>query len=199
MARQCDSMGNIGVPTFGSAATLLTPKQKPLLDLWQARRAERRLPARRMLDVVDLRPWLSDLHLLEVVAGGKDFRYRVYATNVSEFLGREMTGKMMSETPEVTLAAIGRSCYREVCEAAIPYLMRRPTMIYGSRVSHPAIREYLTLPLGDDGITVDRLLVLIGPPSRERKTADFVEFIPLDGETAPYQRTIEDLVLRAQT
>ncbi len=175
---------------------LLKAHQAALLELWQLRRAGRRLPARADFDVIELRPWLGDLHLLDVENGGADFRYRIFATNISQYLGREMTGKLMSQTPEPRLRALGLSSYREVIRAGVPYLIRRPTLVHGP-LSYQTIRDYLVLPLGADDTVIDRLLVLNDPRARARASSDFVEFLPLDGETAPYTMSIDALVAGA--
>jgi hypothetical protein len=163
----------------------LKADQRALLDLRRARRNLRRMPARRDFDVLELRPWLGDLHMFEVVDGGKDFRYRIYATNIAIDAGREMTGKLMSETPEPHLRAIGLACYDEVRRAAVPYLIQRPTVIK-TALGYDTIRDYLVLPLSDDGTVVDRLLVLNDSRARERATSSAIVFFPLEGDVGRY-------------
>ena len=53
------------------------------------------MPRRSDFDVLDLRCWLGDLHLVEIFED--DARYIVYGSNVARQHGREWTGRRFSE------------------------------------------------------------------------------------------------------
>ncbi len=173
--------------------TQLSQRQLGLFDLWQARKGARRFPARRDFDVLELKAWLGDLHLLEVERGGADFRYRVFSTNFAIRLGYDLTGKLISETLEPNLRAVGLACYGEVCRSGRPYLIRRPTVIAGA-LPYQTMRHYLALPLGESDAAVDRILALHDQLLQERMTSNVVEFIPLDGGPA-HSRPIEEFLV----
>ncbi len=175
---------------------LLTERQARLLQLWRTHRGSRRFPAYGDFEELELQAWLGDLHLLEVEDGGRDFRYRIYSTGFAQHLGRRMTGKLMSETPEPGLRAIGLACYGEVCRRRAPFLVRRPTVIPGP-LPHQTVRDYLVLPLGRADDRVEQLLVLHDRIEKEQIISASIEFIPLEGGAA-FTRRIAAILRKAQ-
>ncbi|MBL8836919.1 MAG: PAS domain-containing protein [Alphaproteobacteria bacterium] len=126
---------------------------KSLLDLWEAKRAGRALPARADFAMDDLLPWLGHLMLLDVLEGGDDFRFVLYGTALVEIFGFDLTGKRVSEAiPQIGPSPLEE--YRRVCATRAPdYVARRS----------PADREYVSitkiaLPLSSDGRTIDKIL-----------------------------------------
>ena len=76
---------------------------------------------------------------------------------------------------------------------AVPYLIQRPTVIK-TALGYDTIRDYLVLPLSDDGTVVDRLLVLNDSRARERATSSAIVFFPLEGDVGRYERSIAAMV-----
>lgn len=177
----------------------LDQTQQALLDLWTMRRGDRAMPQRRDFETLDFVPWMGDLNMLEVVDGGADFIYRVFATNVALRQGHEMTGSLMSSHSNLVAKAIGFSCYRETCRTGLPYIFRRPVVLnVDIDREQTVIRENLVLPLGGSD-RVDRILVLHNPkafPPRVDQIARAipVQYIPLDGQTPAFTRPIADLI-----
>lgn len=112
------------------------------------------MPGRADFDVLELRPWLGNLHLIEVVDGGRDFHHRVYGTDLAIAFDMDLTGKGMSALPDGVREAVRRG-YAQVCLSGEPLVVD----------TDPAVRsavervEKLILPLSSDGTVVDRLLV----------------------------------------
>jgi len=179
---------------------LLDGTQQALLDLWRSRRGGRAMPQRRDFETLDFVPWMGDLNMLEVVADGADFIYRVFATNVVLQQGFELTGNLMSTHPNPIAKAIGFGCYREVCRTGLPYLFRRPVVLnVDIDREQTIIRENTVLPLGDPAGRVDRILVLQSPKSHspgidQAARSIPVQFIPLDGQTPAFTRPISDMI-----
>jgi hypothetical protein len=143
-----------------------------LLDFWHRKRAGRPMPARADIDVLELRPWLGYVHLVEVVEGGADFLHRIYGTEVAMAFGVDLTGKRLGAVPAPARAAVGRS-YTAACRSRAPLFLAEDPLLSSSleRV------ESLILPLSSDGLVVDRLLIGVaragrarelGPPERRR-------------------------------
>ena len=111
------------------------------------------MPSRAMFDPFALRPWLGRLILLDVIDGGEDFRYRLHGTWLVELFGRDLTGKRLSELryPVARLWYEYQTCVRD----------RRPLSIVSKTLSEKNhhIIDKVILPLADDGVIVDRLLV----------------------------------------
>ena len=126
---------------------------KALLDLWEAKRAGRPLPARADFTMDDLLPWLGHLMLLDVLDGGDDFRFVLYGTALVEIFGFDLTGQRVSEAAQ-HIGPKSLEEYRRVYATRAPdYVARRS----------PANKEYVTitkiaLPLSSDGQTIDKIL-----------------------------------------
>jgi hypothetical protein len=151
------------------------------------------MPARRDFDALELTRWMGELHLVEVIDGGRDFLYRIFATNIAGLLPFDMTGRRMSEFADLRMRAAVISCYREIVRMAAPYLIRRPAILeFGA--GYMTVHEYLALPLGDDGQTVDRMFVLNNSKARRAANSDAVMFLPLEGDGSPHARSLAELI-----
>lgn len=133
---------------------------------WEAKRKDGLLPARKEIDVLDLRPLIGWMHLVEV--GGREpanYAYRLlgsavrlnHAPNVNSFrLGDYRPGPYRDSLYEdySSVAFTGAPSYQQVVAmlAYVQYSYSR-----------------LILPMADDGRQVDTLLVCIN----KRKFDDF--------------------------
>ncbi len=66
-------------------------------NLWLRKCDDDALPARSDFPTEDLRPWMGNLILMDVLEGGVDFRYRLVGTDIVAVVGRDLTGKLVSE------------------------------------------------------------------------------------------------------
>lgn len=131
----------------------------PILDFlagyWNGL-ANGNLPHRSQIDPFAMRPALGYVILLDVVDGGRDFRYRLYGSLLASISGFDMSGKLLSNFAAswyVTEFAIAVD--RAVC--------RRRQAVYTRRQPVGAERvtawHRICLPLVDDEGAVARLLV----------------------------------------
>lgn len=81
------------------------PQLRFLADYWDACSQGGALPLSSRIDPLDLVPVLGFVMLLEPVADGADFRYRVYGTRIVEYSRVEMTGKCVWDIPAPLVAA----------------------------------------------------------------------------------------------
>lgn len=86
-----------------AAADLPCDPLRFLLAHCRAMPATRGLPRYEDVDIAQMRPAIGYLTLLELVDGGRDFRYRVFGTRLSERLPFDLTGKCVSENPSPAL------------------------------------------------------------------------------------------------
>ncbi len=132
------------------------PEQHELFNLWSRKRGERRMPERADLDATELRPWLGNLHLLEVVDGGCDFKYLVYGTQIARYYNVEMTGKLVSTWPAIMRNAAFET-YTRVIRDRCPYLVSQnewaPDRLFAN--------HRIVLPLSRDGHAVDHILAYV--------------------------------------
>lgn len=73
------------------------PLIKELVAYWEKKRGMRLAPCRADVDPMDLRMHLPNTFIVDVLDGGADFRYRLIGTAVVAGLGRDSTGKRLSE------------------------------------------------------------------------------------------------------
>ncbi len=136
-------------------------RYKQLLALWQSKRAGRRYPARSDFDVLELRPWLGDLELVEVERtddGGYRYRYRLVGTRITDIDGIDATGRHADEIFIDNYSNVVDE-YDEVLETGEPCL-RDYSPSLSRRGLHRTYHK-LVLPLASDGETIDMLLVLL--------------------------------------
>ncbi len=131
-----------------------------VLAHWSSLAGGSRLPHHRQINPLDLRPALGYVLLLDVVAGGQDFRYRLFGSTVVNVSGFDMTGKLLSENPVSTYVtefslAVGRATTRR---REPVYTLRRPV---GAKTT--SAWERLVLPLADEDGSVARLMVVSTP------------------------------------
>ena len=124
-----------------------------LFTLWQARAADG-LPAWRDFDILEMRPWLGRLTLVELFADDKDILWRVFGTKVSEMLQRDMTGIRYSERSDIVPANVYKT-YWQVAGTGKPLLH----VVTQREVDDPLVGMVrLMLPLSDGGDGVDMVM-----------------------------------------
>lgn len=139
------------------------PPLSRLLNLWQARAGDRRMPTRRELDALALRDWIGSVHLVEVVGEGR-YRYRIFGTNISQLFGRDLQNRDVGELPEPERSE-AMSDYGSVLSSREPLFVERQRSVTDRRDVEPRLRLVgkLCLPLSDDGTNVSQILAAIYP------------------------------------
>lgn len=129
------------------------PLPQALLGEWEARRDADRLPARADFDMESLRPYLGWISLQRVNADRKDMTLSLVGSRIVESVGRDSTGRLMSEIMPSQMVKIAMRVV--VCP--------RPLRLSGSAAwlnKNFMRHEALILPLANDGVVVDQLMVL---------------------------------------
>lgn len=122
------------------------------------------LPLATRIDPIEMRPALGYVMLLEVVDGGRDFRYRVFGTEIAEVSGFDMTGRLLSEhraSPYIVEFAL--AAYRAAVVRRGPLF----TEHWPSGTRHTASWQRLVLPLTNLSGEVVRFLAATVPLSRD--------------------------------
>lgn len=144
----------VDVEDFLAAGQQMAPTLAAIYRLWRAKAGDRPAPSRADFDIVDLRPWLGFLVLIDVIDGGVDFFYRVYGTGITAFYGNDLTAKRLSDV-EPAIQALVFAEYRRAVQTMRPlYVVRRPRI----RREEAWVARVI-LPLSRDGTTVDQILV----------------------------------------
>jgi hypothetical protein len=139
-----------------------------VLRYWQSLRSERGIPSRSDIDPLDIPYILGRLSLIEVVGVPPRFRWRLAGSWFRERFGKEATGMMVEDWPDVDQRELLLHTYRRVVADRAPYLRVREITVERERFRYEAI----ILPLSQDGQTVSMIMsaVASGPsmPARER-------------------------------
>ncbi len=135
------------------------PSLERLLDYWHRVRGARRLPARRDLDPLDFPYILGNVALIEVREAATRYRVRLYGTRLVAWLGHDLTGKTLDECPDPEFSRLVADAGDLAVAEGGPHWDR----FSWQRDDDMRSCEALLLPLADDGLNVDMLLLaLIG-------------------------------------
>lgn len=131
------------------------PALREILALWQCKCGDRAMPARSDFGPEELRAHMGWIVLVDVEPAPLRFRYRLIGTELTQWVGRDSTGRYLDELydPEVYDTAI--SAYRRVVAQKCP--LRVHGRMRHAEKGHIAF-ESLDLPLSDDGETVSMIM-----------------------------------------
>jgi hypothetical protein len=137
-------------PQTTPAVAPASPRLRAFQAYWRTLAPEGAVPAYSAFDVVQVpRELLPFLILLDVLDGGRDFRYRVVGTRVVDAIGRDFTGETVSEYRHRHEPPAVAEGYRQVCAHQAPDLYTGTLESVGKDF---IAYERLALPLaGDDG------------------------------------------------
>jgi hypothetical protein len=122
---------------------------------WDGKRAGRRMPSRRDIDPIEMKPWLSHLQLIDVHHNPRRLIYRLVGEMDVNFRGYNPTGRSVEE------CGIGQSLVETLKNYDIVITERRPVYDWADYVSKSGYlrsQEGLLLPLSDDDETVNMVL-----------------------------------------
>jgi hypothetical protein len=126
-------------------------KLAALRRLWEQKRGERAMPCRADLSVVDLRPWLGNLALIDLDSTGDTFR--LCGTNLFPRFGGDVTGLRVADLR----GDDGRS-FRDgmarVRAGQVPSAESHMQIIHGEEVTF----NELALPLSTGGVELKVVL-----------------------------------------
>lgn len=132
-----------------------------LFALWMELKGGADMPSKADFKPERMRAYLPNIYIVDIIDGGADYRLRLIGTALTQMVGRDMTGCLLSEVPETRWRAqIYTHVIRE--RAPVAYLSR-----LGRPGGHEVTTENIVLPAtGLDG-TFSELIcasVLVGSP-----------------------------------
>ena len=139
------------------------------LEYWRGLCGERKFPARSDVTPRGLGGLLRYTTLLRVIDGGKDYDYRIVGDAYVMAHGVSFQGKRWSQTDKLSPGyhAMIKSIYDRVARKAVPIAMRGWIERSGATAEY-IYSEYIFLPLGTDGMTVDHILAFAVYVPRDR-------------------------------
>ena len=135
---------------------------------WQAKRGSRPMPRRADLDPTEIPPLLlPGITLVDVVPDTRRYVYRLVGTKEAEVRGYDPTGRSVGEAFFGENAEDATECYDRVVATGAPVL--DPVPFLERRRGYRGA-ESLFLPLSNDGVAVNMILVFFDPDSVVRFT-----------------------------
>lgn len=133
------------------------PSFRFLIDYWQGKHRDGKLPGRSAIDPHELKPVLPQLLLIDVEREPLDFRYRLAGTSTYDIFGFDLTGKRVRDIPPPNWGETVWRSLAAMVESGKPQYVRLDfTTAEGNVRSYRVLR----LPLAEDGVTVDCVLVM---------------------------------------
>lgn len=133
------------------------PKLAALYDLWLARRKSRRWPARADFDVIEFKPWMGWLALLDVIEGGGDLRFRVFPSLHAQRIHMDLTNQTVRDNPRIR--DMTKRSYFDCIATGRPIYGRLAEDISAARFRYAWNR--IILPLGATDAAVDMIMVCV--------------------------------------
>jgi hypothetical protein len=141
-------------------ADLESPVVRRGLEAWERARGERRMPSRADMTLRALAGVLTHVAMVRVVGKGEEFEFRIVGDQIRVQQGVPLQGKRMADVEQMLPAygSVLKRIYRNAYEAAQPLAFRG----WYTRLAdnHPFFHEVVIMPLGNDGETVDHLIVV---------------------------------------
>ncbi|MET1029208.1 MAG: PAS domain-containing protein [Dongiaceae bacterium] len=138
--------------TFLARALLRT---RGIYEYWDMKRGAGRMPARRDIDPVEMRPWLAAIQLIDVFHNPRRLIYRLVGQVDVDFRGYNPTGKSVEQ------CAIGNTLQESLRNYDIVITERTFVYDFADYLSPSGFlrgQECILLPLSDDGETVNMVM-----------------------------------------
>jgi hypothetical protein len=140
---------------------------------WLDKCGDRRMPARADIDPIDIPRLLPGICLVDVVPDERRYVYRLAGTSEVEVRGYDPTGKSVVECFFGFTVEDALSCYDRVVATKAPFLDCEPFTATNGRY---VTEETVFLPLSDDGINVNKILVF-SHCEHARPSAEHLELV----------------------
>jgi hypothetical protein len=131
---------------FAPLDAIEDPGLAAFVALWESRRGKGAMPERADIKPRDLKDYLSDIHLYEVIEGGRDFRMRLVGTRFSQAAGYDPTGDLLSRVASESAREPMFACARRAVETAAPIYAYAGYRLWGCNI------EAVMAPLATDGV-----------------------------------------------
>jgi len=161
----------------GEAADVVKRRRLPLSEIapeddklaqalayWQSKRRSDLLPSRKDIDIIDLRPLIGFMHVVDVLdAAAGRFKFRLHGTRVR--LGQSFSDNVVENISSKAMRDAAIEDYQSVCFTGVPCYQHVVALVDFIQYSY----SRLILPMATDGRAVDGLILCINA----RKFPDF--------------------------
>ena len=125
-----------------------------LLQLWEGRCKDGRLPGRRDFDPFDLKKFLGRIVLFDVLEEPRRYRFRLVGTDWVLRFGLDPTNTLVDDFPRVQSRPFINQILGKIVDGRVPLWVRRAILIEG-RYYHYGM---LLMPLSADGRAIDMVM-----------------------------------------
>lgn len=133
-----------------------------LHDYWQSKRGERPMPDRADIHPSDFTRMLPSMAIIEVIEGGRDFRFRLFGSELANWMHCDRTNQCFSEMlpapgSDLTAEQVQKRWYaiaRATLANARPLFWKAPVLSAGSGLTMHAV----VMPLTAGGNEIAQLL-----------------------------------------
>ena len=140
--------------SFARAVT--SPTLLSVYEIWKTLAAGRIGPRRSELTPAQLRRAMPATFTVEVIDGGKDFRFGFAGDRLMQFLDRRCDAPTLAGLKSVRFFAGADALFRQCADSKKPLISGpKPTTYSGKEYLE---REVLLLPLSEDGVAVTGIL-----------------------------------------
>ncbi len=152
-----ESISSLRLDLISGDRVEVDPRIMKFLEYWGQACGGKAMPRRTDVDPVDIPPeLLPNLFLVEVVDGGRRFKFRLAGSESTLAAGRPMTGFHVDEVnPNEAYAEYVSNLYRRVVSR------RRPLLSVSNfglpKMEHRETRRIMC-PLSEDGVTVSMVI-----------------------------------------
>jgi hypothetical protein len=141
--------------SFKSVEHLVSERLVGVLAAWKRTANERTAPKREEITPALLRTALPWIWMVDVIDGGKDFRFRLAGDRVIQFLGRRYAGELISES-------LDNPFFQRMRAILVECTQHKKPLAVGPVRSNLAGKEFfdveiVVMPLSDDGRHVTAL------------------------------------------
>lgn len=160
------SVAAVARPEIGDVGPLLgecVPANEEIIQAeahWHKIRGHEPVPYRRSLDPLDFPTLLRFVELIEVLDGGRDFRYRLIGDEINRISRGYYAGRKVSEIPSQRAPSRIFALYAQTVRQRRPICVRLPYV-----GDDPFIEEVeaITMPLTENGSAIATLWGVVVP------------------------------------
>lgn len=162
---------------------------REFLDYWRGLRKAGGVARWSDFDCTTIEPLLGHVNAIDVIDGGRDFRFRVYGTDFTICFDLELTGRCVSEIGDPARSAKSLKLYRAALASGQPqgtlYRVRHDDHPHAARDGEDAWMLRLAVPFTAGDGRVDRLLGYGDLVGARTCRAIFGNEVPEDGAVFP--------------
>ncbi|HVU21474.1 MAG TPA: PAS domain-containing protein [Rhizomicrobium sp.] len=141
--------------SFKTADELVSERLIGVLDAWKRTSGTRMAPKREEITPSLLRTALPWIWMIDVIDGGRDFRFRIAGERIIQFMGRRYAGELLSES-------LGNPFFQRMRAILIECIRRKEPVHVGPMRSNLQGKEFfemevVVMPLSEDGENVTTL------------------------------------------